>query len=210
MKHNIIILYFINLFFISCNGQDSKINNAASLPDWKTNTYDYAKQIIPKKIESSGDHHKLTTINLKKTYLTKVDNDTIVLAICSLETIDKTKSALTYYFISPKTNKRISEFQSVMTVKGCDYDIPAFVIKDITNDGKDDFIFLELYNEQCNGDYWIKSNFHQINPTTTKNELDFYTKLRNDMKINRKIEKAEKDLLQKRLEVAVLEIFKSE
>lgn len=117
---------------------------------------------------------------------------------------------MTYYFINPRTNKRISDFQSVMTVKGCDFDIPAFVIKDINEDGKDDFIFLELYNDKCNGDYWINSNFNQIKPNTTKNDLGYYLKLKNDMRINRKIEKADTAILQNKLEVAVAEIFKNE
>ena len=145
---------------------------------------------------------------MKKNYITKVDNEQVVLAVCAVESGNKETASLTYFFISPKTNQAISKFKSVSTVKGCDLTIPAFVVKDINGDKKDDFIFLELYNDKCKGDYWIKSNFHQIKPETTRGELDYYLKLRNDMSINRKVKTAEISTLQKKLEAVVAELFK--
>lgn len=209
MKRNILIICFINLFLTSCNGQDKKTDKSTvQLPDWQTHTFDYTKQIIPKEIENSYDY-EFSPITLKKTYITKVNNQTVILAICSIENSDKTLSELTYYFIDPTTNKRISEFQSVMSVRGCEFDIPAFVIKDINNDGKDDFIFLELYNDKCSDDYRLKSNFHQISPKTVQDELGFYLELRGDTRINGNIKKSEIPFLQKSFETAVDGIFKN-
>ena len=209
MKQNILIICFINLFLTCCNGQDKKTENSTiPLPDWQTQTFDYTKQIIPKEIENSYDY-EFSPVTLKKIYITKVDNQTVILAICSIENSDKTLSELTYYFINPKTNKRISKFQSVMSVRGCEFDIPAFVIKDINNDGKDDFVFLELYNDKCSDDYRLKSNFHQIDPKTVQDELGFYLKLRDDTRINGNIKKSEIPFLQKNFEIAVEEIFKN-
>jgi len=149
----------------------------------------------------------LIPVTLKKAYITKADNDPVVLAVCKVENGNKETSSLTLFFISPKTNQMVSKFKSVFTVKGCDLTIPAFVIKDIDGDKKDDFIFLQLYDDKCKGDYWVSSNFHQIKPETTKNELDYYLKLRNDTRINRKVTTAEIGQLQKKLEEVVDELF---
>lgn len=196
MTQNKKLLLFITLLmFISINSQVSKTNKS-TLPDWRKETFEYAKQTIPSKTNNSNSGEEIP-LTLKKAYITKIDNNPVVLAICALDTKEKDTSSFTYFFISPETNQKISEFWSVSTVKGCDLTIPAFVIKDITGDKKDDFIFLELYNDKCSGNYWILSNFHQIKPKTTKNELDFYLKLRNDMRINRKIKLTEAGLLQK-------------
>ena len=146
-------------------------------------------------------------VTLKKAYITKADNDPVVLAVCKVENGNKETSSLTFFFISPKTNQMVSKFKSFLTVKGCDLTIPAFVIKDIDGDKKDDFIFLQLYDDKCKGDYWVSSNFHQIKPETTKNELDYYLKLRNDTRINRKVTTAEIGQLQKKLEEVVDELF---
>ena len=194
--------------FIHISSQESK-TNTNTLPDWRKDTFEYAKQTIPSKINNNNTGEEIP-INLQKAYVTKVDNDPVVLAICTLEKKDKETSSLTYFFISPKTNQKISEFQSIFTVKGCDLTIPAFLIKDINGDKNDDFIFLELYNDKCSGDYWIASNFHQIKPKTTKNDLDYYLKLRNDTRINRKIKMTEVGLLQKKLEEVVTELFRNQ
>ena len=193
--------------FIRINSQESKTNTKA-LPDWRKDIFGYAKKIIPSKINNNNTGEEIPII-LQKAYITKVDNDTIVLATCAFEKKNKETSSLTYFFINPKTNQKISEFQSVSTVKGCDLTILAFVIKDINDDKNDDFIFLELYNDKCSGDYWIASNFHQIKPKATKNDLDYYLKLRNDTRINRKIKMTEVGLLQKKLEEVVTELFKN-
>jgi hypothetical protein len=207
MIQNSKLLFFISLLlFISATAQKSKAVIPSTFPDWRKDTFDYAKQIVPSKIKNDNTG-ELIPVTLKKAYITKADNDPVVLAICTVERDDKETSSLTYFFISPETNQMVSKFKSVLTVKGCDLTIPAFVIKDINGDKKDDFIFLELYNDKCKGDYWIGSNFHQIKPATTKNELDYYLKLRNDMRINRKVTTAETGQLQKKLEEVVAELF---
>ncbi len=208
MIQNNKLLFFITLLmFICINSQESKTNTNA-LPDWRKDTFGYAKKIIPSKINNNNTGEEIP-VSLQKAYITKVDDDPVVLAVCTFERNDKETSSLTYFFINPKTNRRISEFQSLSTVKGCDQTIPAFLIKDLNGDKKDDFIFLELYNDKCSGDYWIASNFHQIKPETTKNDLDYYLKLRNDTRINRKIKMTEAGLLQKKLEEVVTELFKN-
>lgn len=197
------LLFFIFLLiFISLNAQKSKMDIQSKVSDWRNDPFGYAEKIIPKKING-----ELIPITLKKAYITKVDQEEAVLAICTVEKNNKETSSLTYFFISPKTNQMISQFQSVLTVKGCNLSIPAFVIKDINGDKKDDFIFLELYDDKCKGDYWISSNFHQIKPVTTKNELDDYLKLRNDIRINRKVKMTETESLQKQLEAVVTDLF---
>lgn len=200
------ILFFIFLLvFIGADAQKGTMSPSNIFPDWIKNTFDYAKQIVPSKIKNNnGD---IFPVTLKKTYITKADKDPVVLAICTVENGNKEISSLTYFFISPKTNHIVSKFKSVLTVKGCDLTIPAFVIKDIDGDKKDDFIFLELYDDKCKGDYWISSNFHQIKSETTNNELDYYLKLRNDKRTNRKVTTAETDQLQKKLEEVVAELF---
>lgn len=207
MTQNSKLLFSVCLLvFIITTAQKSKISTPNKFPDWRNDTFAYAKQVLPSKIknENSGE---LIPITVKKAYITKADRDPVVLVICTLDRDDKETSSLTYFFISPETNQMVSKFKSVVTVKGCDLSIPAFVIKDINGDQKDDFIFLELYNDQCKGDYWISSNFHQIKPKTTKNELDYYLKLRNDTRINRKVKVTEADQLQKKLEEVVAELF---
>ncbi|MGC5746319.1 hypothetical protein [Chryseobacterium sp. NFX27] len=201
------LLFFISLLvFTGVTAQKSKTSTQNILPDWRKDTFNYAKQIVPSKIKNDNTG-ELIPVTLKKDYITKADNDPVVLAICTVENGHKETSSLTYFFINPKTNQIISKFKSVLTVKGCDLTIPAFVIKDIDGDKKDDFIFLELYNDRCKGDYRISSNFHQIKPETTKNELDYYLKLRNDIRINRKVTTAETGQLQKKLEEVVAELF---
>lgn len=206
-QNNKLLLFITLLMFISINSQENKANTYALL-DWRKDAFGYAKKIIPSKINNNNTGEEIPIV-LQKAYITKVDNDPVVLVICTLDIKDKEASSFTYFFISPKTNKRISEFQSVSTVKGCNLTIPAFVIKDINGDKKDDFIYLELYNDKCSGDFWISSNFHQIKPETTKNDLDYYLKLRNDTRINRKIKMTEVGLLQKKLEEVVTELFKN-
>lgn len=202
------LLFFIALFlFIGAHAQTNKTHTPKVLPDWRKDTFAYTKQVIPSKIKNDNTG-ELFPITLKKAHITKVDNEQVILAICALESGDKETASLTYFFISPKTNQAISKFKSVSTVKGCDLTIPAFVVKDINGDKKDDFIFLELYNDKCKGDYWVKSNFHQIKPETTRGELDYYLKLRNDMSINRKVKTTETGMLQKKLEAVVTELFK--
>jgi hypothetical protein len=205
-KNNKLLLFISLVVCISVTAQKSKTSPQNILPDWRKDTFNYAKQIVPSKIKNDNTG-ELFPVTLKKAYLTKADNDPVVLAICTVERADKETSSLTYFFISPKTNQMVSKFKSVLTVKGCDLTIPAYVIKDIDGDKKDDFIFLELYDDQCKGDYWISSNFHQIKPQTAKNELDYYLKLRNDMRINRKVTTAEIGQLQKKLEEVVAELF---
>lgn len=201
------LLFFIVLFiFTGAHAQNSKIHTRNVLPDWRKDTFGYTKQVIPSKIKNDNTG-ELFPITLKRAYITKADNEEVVLAICDVERDDKETVSLTYFFISPKTNQTISEFKSVSTVKGCDLNIPAFVVKDINGDKKDDFIFLELYNDKCQGDYWISSNFHQIKPETTRGELDYYLKLRNDTRINRKVKTTETGMLQKKLEAVVTELF---
>ncbi|MDW9379479.1 hypothetical protein [Chryseobacterium sp. JV558] len=197
------LLFFIFLLiFIGFNAQKSKMDIQSKVSDWRNDPFGYAEKIIPKKIND-----ELIPITLKKAYITKVDQEEVVLAICAVEKNNKETSSLTYFFISPQTNQMISQFQSVLTVKGCNLSISAFVIKDINGDKKDDFIFLELYDDKCKGDYWISSNFHQIKPVTTKNELDDYLKLRNDIRINRKVKTTETESLQKQLEAVVTDLF---
>ncbi len=203
------LLFFVTLLMcINASAQKSKTNTLSNFPDWKKDTFKYAEQTVPSKIKNNNTGEEIQVI-LQKAYLTKVDHDPTVLAICTLGRKDKETLSFTYFFISPETNQKISEFQSVSTVKGCDLTIPAFVIKDINGDKKDDFIFLELYNDQCSGDFWISSNFYQIKPQTTKNDVDYYLKLRNDTRINRKIKITEIGLLQKKLEEVVTELFKN-
>jgi len=184
-----LLFFLFLLIFISINAQNSKTDIQSKLPDWRNDPFGYAEKVIPKKI--NGYNGELTPVTLQKADITKVDQEQVVLAVCMVEGNNKETSSLTYFFINPKTNQMISQFQSVLTVKGCDISIPAYVIKDINGDKKDDFIFLELYDDKCKGDYWISSNFHQIKPLTTKNELDNYLKLRNDMRINRKVKTTE-------------------
>lgn len=201
------LLFFIALFlFTGAYAQKSKIPSKNVLPDWRKDTFAYTKQVIPSKIKNDNTG-ELFPITLKRASIIKVDNEQVILAICALESGVKETASLTYFFISPKTNQTISKFKSVSTVKGCDLTIPAFVVKDINGDKKDDFIFLELYNDKCKGDYWIASNFHQIKPETTRGELDYYLKLRNDMSINRKVKTAEISTLQKKLETVVTKLF---
>jgi hypothetical protein len=201
------LLFFIALFiFTGAHAQKSKVPTRSILPDWREDTFGYAKQVIPLKIKN-GKNGKLFPVALKRAYIIKADNKEVVLAICAVASENKETASLTYFFISPKTNQTVSNFKSVSTVNGCDLNIPAFVVKDINGDKKDDFIFLELYNDKCKGDYWIKSNFHQIKPETTRGELDYYLKLRNDMRINRKVKTNEIGMLQKKLEAVVIELF---
>jgi len=200
-----LLFFLFLLIFISINAQKSKTDIQSKLPDWRNDPFGYAEKVIPKKI--NGYNGELIPATLQKADITKVDQEQVVLAICTVEGNNKETSSLTYFFISPKTNQLISQFQSVLTVKGCDISIPAYVIKDINGDKKDDFIFLELYDDKCKGDYWISSNFHQIKPVTTKNELDDYLKLRNDMRINRKVKTTETGSLQKQLEEVVADLF---
>ena len=202
------LLFFIALFlFNGAHAQKRTTQTQKVLADWRKATFAYTKQVIPPTIKNDNTG-EVFPVTLKKASLTKVDNEQVVLAICALESSDKETASLTYFFISPKTNQAISKFKSVSTVKGCDLTIPAFVVKDINGDKKDDFIYLELYNDKCNGNYWVKSNFHQIKPETTRGELDYYLKLRNDMRINRKVKTAEISTLQKKLEAVVTELFK--
>ena len=201
------LLFFIALFlFTGAHAQTNKTHTPKVLPDWRKDTFAYTRQVIPSTIKNDNTG-EVFPVALKRASLTKVDNEPVVLAVCALENGDKETASLTYFFISPKTNQTISKFKSVSTVKGCDLTIPAFVVKDINGDKKDDFIFLELYNDKCKGNYWIKSNFHQIKPKTTRGELDYYLKLRNDMRINRKVKTAEISTLQKKLEAVVIELF---
>jgi len=200
-----LLFFLFLLIFISINAQKSKTDIQSKLPDWRNDPFGYAEKVIPKKI--NGYNGELIPATLQKADITKVDQEQVVLAVCTVERNNKETSSLTYFFISPKTNQLISQFQSVLTVKGCDISIPAYVIKDINGDKKDDFIFLELYDDKCKGDYWISSNFHQIKPVTTKNELDNYLKLRNDMRINRKVKTTETGSLQKQLEEVVANLF---
>lgn len=209
MKRQILLLFSIAACIsMSCNAQDKSPINDKSLPEWKKNTFNYTKRIIPKEIEYSGNNFELTPIELKKIHPTRVDRDSVILAICEVKDNDKARSALVYYFINSKTGKSISKLQAVLTVKGCEYNIPAFVIRDIDSDGKDDFIFLESYNDKCSGNYWIKSNYHQIKPKTIRSELDYYLMLRNDMRINKKVEGIDQKALQKQLEDSVEALFK--
>lgn len=133
---------------MSAAAQKDKMNTSKILPDWKKNTFDYAQQIVPSKIKNDNTG-EMIPVTLKKAYITKADNDPVVLAVCTVENGNKETSSLTFFFISPKTNQMISKFKSVLTVKGCDLTIPAFVIKDIDGDKKDDFIFLQLYDDKC-------------------------------------------------------------
>ncbi|MCJ8155720.1 hypothetical protein MKJ01_18350 [Chryseobacterium sp. SSA4.19] len=138
------LLLFISLFiFIVTTAQKNNKGVSNVLPDWRKDTFDYAKQIIPKEVKNPASQ-ELIPITIKKAYITNLDHNPIVLAICAVDSESKGTSSLTYFFISPKTNQLASKFRSVLTIEGCDYSIPAFVIKDIDGDQKDDLIFLEL------------------------------------------------------------------
>jgi hypothetical protein len=206
VKPDRLLFFILLLMFTGAHAQKGKIHTTNVLPDWRKETFGYAKQVIPSKIKNDNTG-ELFPITLKRAYITKADNEEVVLAICALETNDKETVSITYFFISPKTNHTISKPKSVSTVKGCDLNIPAFVVKDINGDKKDDFVFLELYNDKCQGDYWISSNFHQIKPETTRGELNYYLTLRNDTRINRKVNPAEIGMLQEKLEAVVTELF---
>lgn len=200
MKLSQILLLLISLIIYSaCSGQENK-SPKQEFTDWKKNPDAYAKQIIPKKIEY-GIYDELTPIQLKRAVVSKVDARAMVLAICSVRLKNDKESALTCFLIDPLTNK--SKQIQLLTVKGCDLDIPVFIFRDINHDGKDEFIFIDSNNSHCEGQYWISPSIVEIGPGTSKNGLDQYLKLKNNMTLNRKVKDIDQVALQKALEDAV-------
>lgn len=203
MKLSQIFLLLIGIILSSaCSGQENKTPKQA-FADWKKNPDAYAKQILPKKIEY-GIYDELTPIQLKRAVVSKVDARAMVLAICSVSTKNVQESALTCFLIDPLTSK--SKQIQLLTVKGCDLDIPAFIFRDINHDGKDEFIFIDANNSRCEGQYWISSNIAEIGPKTSRNGLDLYLKLKNNMTLNRKVKDIDRVALQKALDAAVREL----
>lgn len=191
------------LTFTISYGQEKQQPEQPVTADWNKDTNEYANQIIPGEIEYSGNNYHLTPINLKRTAISKLDNQPVVVAICTVETVDGDKSALTYYLINPKTNKLYPNGTAVITVKGCKLDIPAFTFKDVNNDGKDEFIFIKSYDDKCKGEYWIAADIVAVNRPRLENDLDNYLKLRNNTSLNRRIEKTDTAAIQKTLEEVV-------
>jgi len=191
---------------MTCSGQDKKTAKKLPTADWLKETYKYAAQVIPKEIEYSGNNYDLTPIHLKSAVTTTFNNRPVVIAICSVETSSENQSALTYFLIDPRTNSNINS-DSVITIKGCDADIPAFTFRDIDNDKKEEFIFITSYNDKCTGEYWVKSDIVPVGKTQIKNNLEDYLKLRNNTSLNRTVSKVDAAELQKILEATVSELF---
>jgi len=191
------------LTFTSFYGQETQQTGKPVTANWNKDTNEYANQIIPREIEYSGNNYQLTPIYLKRTAISKLNNQPVVVAICNVETVDGDKSALTYYLINPKTNKLYPNGTAVITVKGCKLDIPAFTFKDVNNDGKDEFIFIKSYDDKCKGEYWIAADITAIDRPRLESDLDNYLKLRNNTSLNRKIEKTDAATIQKTLEAVV-------
>lgn len=204
-KLTIIITLFI---FTACNGQKKETVNPSPTADWSKDAYMYASQVIPKEIEYSGNNYALTPIRLKKAVVSKINNLPVVIAICSIENLSSDKSALKYFLINPKTNEPFANGTAVITVKGCELDIPAFLFKDVNNDGKDEFIFVESYNDKCSGKYWIASNIAVVDRASTPYDIDDYLKLRNTISLNQKVATVHAAALQKTLEEVVKDLFK--
>lgn len=204
-KLTIIVALFI---FTGCSGQEKEPAKKLPTADWSKDTYTYAGQVIPKEIEYSGNNYELTPIRLKRAVTSKINNLPVVVAICSIKTLNGNQSALIYYLINPQTNKPYQNGTAVLTVKGCELDIPAFTFKDVNNDGKDEFIFVESYNDKCKGEYWTSTNIAAVNRASLENDLDSYLKLRNNTSLNRKVASVDAGVLQKTLDEVVKDLFK--
>jgi len=202
------ISFFVVFSFFIPIGVTAQVkkSDGKSLADWRNETFAYAQSIIPRKIEYSGANFELTSIKLKQAVLSTLNKEPIIMAICSVETSDRERSALTFFLINPKTGHNVLNNNAVFTIKGCNYDIPAFTFRDINDDGKEELFFIESADEKCQGETYIRGNFIWINPPSMKQDLDVYLKMRSNKEINHKVERINAIALGKLLETAVANI----
>ena len=191
------------LFLLSCNSQKSKSLKKQVKFNWKTDTFNYVKETVPKEVEY-GIYGELKSVTLKKTVISECDDSPVILAICAVKSSNTKKTIWSYYIINPLTDK--TYFSSIIEINGCEFDIPAFVFTDLDKDGKDDFVSIESFNKECKNESWINSNFKSLNATVFKSDIDIYQKLRSNKKINKRVDKIDSEILQKTHEGVVEDI----